>query len=928
MALPTQQIRLLGPVDILIGQVAHPVAGQRRQAVLATLALSPGQPVTTDRLIDIVWGADAPATAHNTLQRHVSFLRSLVGNRDAVVSAGAGYQLNLGAECTDLHLAEKLIARAAQGGTAEFRATTLRSALGLWRGDTLAELTEIPWFAGQAERIEQRRHSAYASLTEARLELGEHLALAPELENLARERPFDEALYAQLVLALYRCGRQAESLRALAQIRERLKEELGVDPGRALRELETAILRHDPSLEAAAPAVAVAAPHDPHLTPAQLPPALPKLVGRDEELARLDAHAASGVLALSGPPGIGKTSLAVFWARKAAADFPDGQLYVNLRGFDPGDAVVEPADALHGFLEALGVQPRQVPQNPAAMGGMYRSLLAGKRVLVLLDNARDAEHVRPLLPGAPGSLTLVTSRNRLTSLVASEGADWLPLEALSHEASRAMLAQRVGDKRLAGEPDAADVIIAECAGLPLALGIAAARAATEPGVSLAAMAGDMLASTGPLDALSGGDRASDVRAVISWSYAVLDEAVARQFRLLALHPGVTFSIAAAASLAGVAQPQARRMCAGLAAANLLIPLDAGRYAFHDLIRAYALEKVRQDDSEAERTDALCRLLGHYLHTADTAAGQLDVYRDTAVTGEPPAGVSVTALAGHEQALDWALTEHSVLVGLVRNLTGPAFDPYTWQIACTLVEFFERRGLWQDWHASFTAAIEAAQRLGDPRALAFTHNGLGRAYHWQARYTEAQASHRASLAHFTDLGDLLGQARVWHSLGRLAELRGEPQQALENTRRGLELFRAADDKPGIAKALNGVGWYHCLLGDYREALSHCGEALTLLQALGDRRVEANTWDSLGYAYHHAGDYPQAIDCYERAIAIFRETADRYHEADASVHLGDTHADTGDVAAAESVWRHALEILDDLKHADAAQVHSRLARLHHL
>jgi DNA-binding SARP family transcriptional activator len=925
------QVRLLGPVDVLVDGEAAPVAGARRKALLAALALHAGHTVSVDSLIDAVWSGDAPATAANTLQSHVSFLRGVLRSRPAIVAAPPGYRLDLGPDGTDLQVAQRLIAQAARAAEPAERLAPLRMALGLWRSRSLADLIEIPWFDGQAERLERLRADAVSALVDARLALGEHAALVPELAELVRARPFDEALHSQLMLALYRSGRQADALEVHRELRERLADQLGIDPGRAIRDLETAMLRQDPSLDAPGTLVTVGSPAmEPGVVPAQLPPTLPYLVGREAEMAALDwalepTAGATGpmICAVSGAPGVGKTSLAVAWAHRVAHRFPDGQLYINLRGFDPRADPIDPAQALHGFLEALGLSPQRIPEGSAARMGLYRSLLADRRCLVVLDNAHDADHVRPLLPGGSGCVTVITSRNKLTSLVANEGALALPIDVLPRDAAHAFLARRIGEKRIAGEPDAVDDIIGRCAGLPLALSIVAARAATEPAVSLATMADQMLAATNALDSLAGGDHSADVRAVISWSYEVLSPGAATLLRQLALHPGTEIGVHAAASLAALPLSRARRTLSELTAASLLIALSGERYTFHDLIRAYALEQALEIDSEGERRIVLERLLDHYLHSAQAAAGRLDVYRDEIPLTAPAAGVRPEAMADHEQALEWLLTEYRTLLSLIGLAGTNDFDAHAWKLAGILTEFFERRGLWLDWLAANAEALRSAGRLDDKQALAFSHRSLGRAHHWLGDFTESDVHHRQALAYFAELGDSLGQARVWHSLGRLAELRGDMEQALEYTQNGLELFRAVNDRPGIAKALNGVGWYHCLLGDYREALKYCGEALVLLQALGDRRVEANTWDSLGYAHHKAGDFTRAIECYQQALTLFRDMGDRVHEADASAHLGDAYAATGDRETAAATWRQALEILEDLGHADAVIVRDKIA-----
>jgi DNA-binding SARP family transcriptional activator/tetratricopeptide (TPR) repeat protein len=931
------QVRLLGPVDIRINGGYQPVAGLRRKAVLAALALSAGQTVSVDLLIDIVWSGTGPATAANTLQSHVSFLRGLLGSRDAIVAASPGYRLELGDDPTDLYVAERLLARATELPDPADRVRAVRSALALWRSEPLADLRDIAWFGAQAERIDRMRIEAVTSLVDARLSLGEHVALVSELEALVRERPFDEARHGQLMVALYRSGRQADAFEVYRGLRARLLDELGIDPGRALRDLETAMLRQDPSLEAPQPAVATSEPTagpttGPEVIPSQLPPALPHFVGREAELELLDqalepdgSGQAAKIYAISGPPGVGKTSLAIAWAHRIAPRCTGGQLYINLRGFDPHAEPVDPSDAVHGFLEALGVAPQRIPEARAARVGLYRSVLAGKHVLIVLDNARDADHVRPLLPGSPECIVVITSRNKLTSLVAHEGAAALPVEVLSRPAAHALLTQRLGQKRIANEPEAVDDLISRCAGLPLALSIVAARAATEPAWSLATIAGQMSATSDALDALSGGDHSADIRTVISWSYRALSPAAAHLFRQISVHPGTEFGVHAVASLAALPLSRARRLLAELAGASLIMALSGERYAFHDLIRAYALEQGQEQDSDADRSDVMRRLLDHYLHTSAVAAELLDVYRDAIVTSEPGPGVTPVPLAEHEDALAWFITEYPTLLAAVRQAAASGFDEYTWQLAGTMAEFFERRGLWHDWLSVLAAALRAAERLDDPRALAYSHRGLGRANHWLGHYEVADRHHRAALAHFTALGDPFGQARVWHSLGRLAELQGKLEEALAYTQNGLELFQAAGDRPGVAKALNGVGWYYCLLGDYHQALRYCSEALAMVQEIGDRRVEANTWDSLGYAHHQAGDYRQAIECYEQGLVLFRDIGDRFHEADASDHLGDVFVDAGDPQAAAQAWQRAASILAEFGHPDAARVQAKVAAL---
>ncbi|WP_432992234.1 BTAD domain-containing putative transcriptional regulator [Dactylosporangium sp. CA-233914] len=555
------QVRLLGPIDVTVGGEVRPVPGLRRKAVLAALAVSHGEVVSTDRLIDVVWGDDPPATALNTLQRHVSYLREVLG-RDAIRARPPGYALELdGADATDAIHAERLIQQADGADGPRERVRLLHDALALWRGRPLDDVVGRAGLDIEAERLEHLRLRAQTALAQERLALGEHAAVAPDLERMARDHPLDERIHGQLMLAQYRCGRPADALATYQRLRRTFGADLGLDPGQALRDLEAAILRQDLGLDLAAP------PADarPTAVPAQLPLAVRGFTGRQDEIARfgtlLDA-AALVICAITGPPGVGKTSLAVHWAHAVAARFPDGQLYASLRGFDPGGPATDPAETQRGFLVALGVAAERLPGDPNELATLLRSTLAGKRVLIILDNARDAAQVRPLLPGTPGCLVLVTSRDRLTPLVAAEGAHPFALDLLSAGEARELLARRLGTDRVTAEPDAVEEIIARCARLPLALAVAAAHAATRPGSPLAVQAAQLRDTAGALEALDGGDAATQVRAVFSWSYRALSPAAARLFRLLGLHPGPDCTAPGAASLAGLPLPEVRGCCAG------------------------------------------------------------------------------------------------------------------------------------------------------------------------------------------------------------------------------------------------------------------------------------------------------------------------------------------------------------------------------
>lgn len=909
------RVRLLGPVEVVVAGSPQAVNGVRRKAVLATLALHAGRVVSIDRLIDVVWGDQLPATAANTLQRHVSYLRGVLGEPGSIVARQPGYLLDTGPDSTDVQAAERLIELARRSTDRNEQVRHLTAAVALWRGPPLADVAGSAWLEEQAEHLARLRLEAERSLAEARLSVGEHAGLVPGLERLVRQHPFDEHLHAQLMLALYRDGRQGEAVATYRRLRDNLRENLGLDPGPRLRDLECAILRQDTAI--AAPAAAA-----PTRVAAQLPPPVPTFTGRDAELAALDALVdRGGAVVVSGTAGVGKTALAVHWAHRAAERFPDGQLYVNLRGFDPAATPTEPARALHGFLEALGVPVARMPRDPDAMASLYRTTVAGMRLLVVLDNARDAEQVRPLLPGSPDCLAIVTSRDQLIPLVVTESAQPVPLDLLSPGEARDMLVRRLGERQVAAEPAAADTIADRCARLPIALAIVAARAATNRHFSLAAVAGEL----GDLDAFHAGDEATDVRAVFSWSCRTLSPPAARLFRLLSLHPGPDVSAPVVASLAGVDGQATGPLLTELTRANLFTEHTYGRYAFHDLLRAYASSLADETEPPAEHRAAVHRLLDHCLHTAHAADLALHPHFSTISLPPPRAGVTPERPRSRSAAAAWFTTEVPVLLAAVPLAARSGFEGHAWRLAWAMAGFLHRQGHWQDWLGTQQIALAAASRIGDQAGQGHAHRSLGLACSRLRRYDEADDHLRRALDLFTDVGDDAGRAHTCLNLGQLAERQGQHQQALRHSRRALALFRGTGNRAGQGYTLNAVGWQEALLGNYHHALESCGEALRMLQEVDDVQGQADTWDSLGHAHHQLGDDRRAVACYEHALELFTQVNDRYAEAGTYVNLGGSHRALGDLGATRAAWRRALTILDELGDADADSIRADLEQL---
>jgi transcriptional regulator with XRE-family HTH domain/tetratricopeptide (TPR) repeat protein len=664
--------------------------------------------------------------------------------------------------------------------------------------------------------------------------------------------------------------------------------------------------------------------------PRQLPAAVADFTGRAAELAaltRLPDDAVAGaagtvvVSAISGTAGVGKTALAVYWAHRVADQFPDGQLYVNLRGFDPVGTPAHPAEVIRGFLDALGVPRERIPPRFDAQAGLYRSLVAERKMLIVLDSARDEQQVRPLLPASPASLVLITSRNQLAGLAAN-GARLLTLDVLPHHEAIQLLTARIGAARAAAEPAALAEIAGMCALLPLALTVAAARAAARPTFPLAALAAELRDITGRLDALDAGDPAASVRAVFASSYQQLSTESARLFRLLGLYPGSDISALAAASLAGTAEPEARRLLRELTRAHLIAEHTPGRYAFHDLLRAYATSQAHGTDTEAEREAATGRALDHYLHTAYRAAELIRPHREPIIIDPPRPCVTSGQPPDRRQAVAWFEAEHQGLLAAITLAAGSGLDRYAWQLPWTMMPFLDAHGYYQEWAASQRTALAAATRLGDTAGQATSSRMLANAVTMLGDYDAARAHLEHSLDLYRGLGDRFGEAKTYQDLNVLAERQRRYADALSHSEHALRLYQAIGHEAGETEMLNAVGWIHALLGDYQEARASCQQALARCAAVGHHMLEAYALDSLGYAEHHLGNFSEAAACYQRALRISRESGDRQLETMILTHVGDARQAAGELPLAREAWQQALDILEDMQHPDADQVRAKL------
>jgi DNA-binding SARP family transcriptional activator/tetratricopeptide (TPR) repeat protein len=942
---------VLGPVRAWRGETELDLGAPQQRAVLAVLLLAEGRQVSTGTLVDALWGPEPPKAAVGTVRTYVSRLRHRLasaaagGAQQIIESAGDGYVLHARPAAVDLDLFRQWTAQAGESrnaGDLAQAAVFLRDALALWKGAPLAGLPG-EYAESQRARLTELQVAATEERLALDIDLGAHVAAVAELQTLLAAHPLREPLSELLMLALYRAGRQADALAVFGAARRMLNEELGIDPGPALQNMQQRILRTDEGLIAAvAPPPSAARPSPaspaaplprPGARPALLPPDLPAFTGRRAELAELSSPLRRGALrspavlvgTIDGMAGIGKTALAVHWAHQVAGEFPDGQLYVNLRGFDPSGAQMAPDEALRGFLDALGVPAQRVPHGLEAQAGLYRSLLRGRRVLVLLDNARDVGQVRPLLPASPGCLVIVTSRHQLTGLITTHGATALTIQAFSPDEARDALARRLGHDRLAAEPEAVAEIVGLSAGLPLATALVAARATAFRDLPLAVIAGELRDERTRLDALSVNDVATDLRTVFSWSYRLLSPPASRLFRMLSVHGGPEFSRHAAASLAGLPETEIRPLLAELTGARLITGPRPGRFTWHDLIRVYAAELSAALDTAREREAALDRLLDHYLHTAHAALMLLRPHFVPPAPGAAAPGVTREEPSDYGEAMRWFAAERRVLMAAVSQAGAAGRHDHAWKLALTLSEFFRRQGRCHDWVATMRAALGAALAAGDRAAQAHVRRSLAGAYRCLGRYDEALAELERTRELFAELGYATEHAYLHHDFGAVLASQGRCDEALGHYQQAHDLYRIIRHEKGQAAALEGIGRCHGRQGRRHEAIGFVEKAMVLYRLLDDRNGESNCWARLGEFRHQLGQYPQARDCQRRAIGLFHELGSRADEAGALTSAGDSALADGDPAEARRAWNKALVILEELRLPQASPVRERLRRL---
>lgn len=929
---PPLRIRLLGPIEVT-GPAGHAVfTGNRQPALVGLLALGAPDTVSRTWLVDGLWGDEPPRTAVKTLHSHIARLRQALdecGLVDLVHTNDSGYQLTIDLATVDTHRFEREVqlARTELAEGADTAAVSrLHRALDLWRGDAFAGAEAYGWAAGELVRLQEVRLAALCDLWEGELRLGRHTAAVGELQRLLARHPFHERLVGLALLALYRCGRTTDALNLYHLLRVHLREELGAEPGSELAVLYVQMLRRDPALDHHGPAPVVVSPPPtrPRPRPAELPGPVGHFTGRRDELAQLDAVAADPdvrVVVISGAAGMGKTALAVQWSHRAAADFPDGQVFLDLRGHDPAVAV-PPPQALAHLLASLDQPDRGGAADGSDRVGLYRSLTRDRRMLILADNAGTVAQILPLVPANTATLLVVTSRHRLTALRTHHAVKVVDLDALRRDEALDLLGSVLGAQRLGREPDSAARLVELCDRMPLALQIAAAKLTSRPLRDIADLTDEL--STGErLDELSVEGDSRNLRTVFATTYEVLEPVTARVFRALGLHPGVTFGPHLAAAAAGVTPTAARHALDELAAVHLVTEVANGRYRFHDLIRLYARECAQRGESEQARAAVVDRVLDWYLTVTDAANKIVDRGRDRVrvVVAHPPATLPFPADA--DRALSFLDGERDNLLPVLTCATERGRPDTAWQMTYLVTGFFDSRGHWTQRIQLCRLGLAAARAAGDPVAEGLMGSGLGVAYLSTRSFDEALTTLNQALEVLRAQGDKRGEAHVRNNIAvALAGARRFPE-AVDAYGQALAVHVAEGNTLGVALTLSNLGDAYVRMGQADLALDHLSRALAASREIGNPRVEAVALGGLGQAHRDRGEWDLATARFHDALVLRRRAGDRRYEAETLNNLGLTEFARRRFTSASEHFRQALAL--SRQQADPHQEAIALAHL---
>jgi DNA-binding SARP family transcriptional activator len=945
------RFRLLGPVEVRAGEDWRGIGAPKWRSVLAALLIHPGQIVSADTLIGELWRDEPPARAANLVSIYVLRLRRLMDDPDGhlLVTRAPGYLLRVAGDDTDALLFEAMVRdgrRAFAAGDPEGAARRLTEALGLWYGRPLADVPPTPLVEAEAERLSELRLGADELRITAELALGGHDQAVAELRRLLADHPLREGLWLLLMRALDGAGRHAEALEAYGQARDAISGQLGVDPGAELRQLHADLLAKDTAPAGVITAGVLNPPAEPAPEPrqarstkraasgpAQLPADIADFTGRDEQVKRLSdllsGIGASGdpgavrIAVVAGSGGLGKTSLAVHAAHRVRRRFPDGQLYVDLLGATA--APLLPGDVLARFLRDLGVDGRDIPVDEDERAARYRTTLARRRMLVVLDNARDAAQVRPLLPGSASSAVLVTTRSRMPDLASTKLVD---LNVLDDDEALKLFVKVVGEERAEAEPEATAELLDACAGLPLAIRICAARLVTRSGWTIRAMAGRLTDEHRRLDEMRAGDLA--VRASFEVSFTSLPASTDKRgidpalaFRLLGLWHGPSISSAAAAALFGVPEYSAEDALEVLVDTHLLESVATDRYRFHDLLRVYAAERAEADLLAAERDAALTRLLTWYMRTADAAATAVLPQRYNIPLEQPDADPPPLDFATGEEALAWYDGERTNLVAATRQAAASGRHEIAWRLPAPLFIIFNSRGNWADCIATHRIALDSARQAGNRHGEAWVLNNLGDAL-GVTRDAEGASHLERSLAIRHEVGDRIGEAQAANNLADTYQWLGRTEDALDLLRRALDLNREAGNRYGEGVALVNLG---STLLDFDRAAEAIDYLLEARRTFG----EIDLLDGAGYALHILGRCylslrrdAEALSCLQEALTSHRATGNRRRQAATLRSLGTAQSRVGQAAEARESWRQAAVIFTELgDRTEAEEVHAEQA-----
>ncbi|WP_167971034.1 AfsR/SARP family transcriptional regulator [Lentzea indica] len=849
---------LLGPLDVVLdGHHVHIPPGKRR-VVLAALLLRPGQVVGVDELIELVGGS------RNALQTTVGRLREDLGRAELVQTRPGGYLLDVRPDEVDVH---------------RFGRLEPREALTLWRGRPFADIGSDALERDHVPALTEKYLATLEARIENDLKQGRHERLVPELRSLTQQNPTRERMWAQLIVALHRCDRQTEALRAYDDIRTRLADELGLDPGKDLQKAHQQVLTADNRPRARN----------------DLPGDIPDFAGRADDLEEILAAVPSGcvaITAIDGMAGIGKTTLAVRAAHRLARKFPDAQLFVDLHSYTEGVEPRTPSDALLALLTALGVPAQDIPDGLDARAARWRAEMAHRKALVVLDNAGSAAQVRPLLPGT--GLVLVTSRRRLVDL---DAAHTISLDVLSEEDSLNLLASIAGQRKLDQDLDSAREIVRLCGYLPLAVRIVGARWRTRPAWSAQDVTRRLTEQR--LTELTAGERS--VAGAFALSYQQLTPEQQRLFRRLGLHTGEDWDAYLAAAVVGTTRVEAERLLGELLDAHLVQQKENGRYRFHDLLADHAKAAV----APAERNEAIVRILDHYLHGAEASALRIVPGRPEIVSAVTSELVDPPVFATPVEALAWQEAERSNLRAAVYLAAYEGHFRHAWQLPHHFAHFLLLRGLGRERVEVQSVALAATHQLGDLKARAEALRGLGSAY-MDDGDPRAEEYLREALGLMRQIGDVRGEASTMGLLGMVARERREFDKSMEYFQRGVVLMRQVGAPTGEASALHNIGINHAELGQPEEALAHMQQAVTLQTEHGDVRSTALTLHNIAHVHFDSFNDDECLSCAERSLAAYRESGDRRGEALALADFAYWRYEMGHFAAAGEVAREVTRL----------------------